>query len=101
MRLEVGQGFLLELQEAEDDVHDLDARVVDVVLGLDGLALVPQAADERVAQAGVAEMADVGGLVGIDVGVLDDDLGFVGVKRPAFPRRPARFRRRPACRERS
>jgi len=36
-------------------------------------------ADERVTEDRVAEMADVGGLVRVDVGVLDDDLAGTGV----------------------
>ncbi len=71
-------GFLFELHQAEDDVHDLHAGIVEVVLDFDGLALEAQAADQGVAQAGVAEMADMGGLIGIDVGVLDDDFSLVG-----------------------
>ena len=83
-RFEVGDALLLELQDAVDDVDDLDARVVDVVLDLDVLALESQTAGQRVAQDGVPEVADVGGLVGIDVRVLDDDLRFVGreARRP-------------------
>ena len=76
--LDLGQALPLDLHEAEDDVHDLDAGVVDVVLDLDLLALVAQAAGERVAEAGVPQVADVGRLVGVDVRVLDDDLLFLG-----------------------
>ena len=69
---------LLELCEADDDVGDLDAGVVDVVLDLDGHAAEAQHADQRVAEGGVAEVADVRRLVRIDGGVLDDGLAFVG-----------------------
>ena len=58
--------------ERDDDVRDLHAGVVDVVLRLDVIAEPLQAADERVAEDGVAEVADVRGLVRIDVRVLDD-----------------------------
>jgi hypothetical protein len=82
--LEVVEGLFLELHEAEDDVDDLDARVVDVILDLDLLALEAQTAGQRVAEAGIAEMTDVGGLVRVDVGMLDDDLIFFGdERRPA------------------
>ncbi len=82
--VEVGEGFAFDLHETEDDVHDLDARVVDIVLDLDLLALVAKAAGERVAQARVPEVADVGRLVRVDVRVLDDDLLFLGDEpRPA------------------
>ncbi len=69
------QVLLGQEQEADHDVGDLDAGVVDVVLDLDLGAGGAQAADQGVAQHGVAQVADVGGLVGVDVGVLDDDLG--------------------------
>ena len=56
------------------DIRHLDAGVVDVVLHLDPFAERAQHAHERIAERGVAQVADVRGLVGIDVGVLDDDL---------------------------
>ena len=61
------------MAEGDDDVGDLHAGVVDVVLRLDAVAEPLQAADEGVAHDGVAEVADVRGLVRIDVRVLDDD----------------------------
>ena len=76
--LEVGDRLLLELHEPEDDVDDLDAGVVDVVLDLDRLSFISETAGQGVAEAGVPQVADVGGLVGIDVGVLDDDLPLFG-----------------------
>ena len=66
----------LEVGEADDDVGDLNAGVVDVVLdpdlpaGLEGVWT--EEAGEGVAEDGVAEVADVGGLVGVDAGVLDE-----------------------------
>jgi hypothetical protein len=60
------------VEEAHYHVRHLDARVVDVVLHADVVAPVTQQAHERVAQAGVPEVADVGGLVGVDARVLDD-----------------------------
>ena len=60
--------------EAHHHVGHLHAGVVDVVLHLDALAARAQHAHEGVAQRGVAQVADVRRLVGIDVGVLDDDL---------------------------
>ena len=60
--------------EAHHHVGHLHAGVVDVVLHLDAMAARAQHAHERVAQRGVAQVADVRRLVGIDVGVLDDDL---------------------------
>ena len=60
-----------EMEEADDHVGDLDAGVVDVVLHVDFLAGGAEQADECVAEDGVAQVADVRGLVGIDAGVLD------------------------------
>ena len=72
--------------EAHDHVGDLHAGVVDVVLHLDVSPPLSQQRTKRVAEAGVAQVTDVGGLVGIDVGVLDDDLPRSGATggRPAL-----------------
>ena len=61
-------------------VGDLDAGVVDVVLHFDAAAGAAQHAHEGVAEHGVAQVADVRGLVGIDVGVLDDAFRRAGVR---------------------
>ena len=77
--------FLLQLDEADNDVGNLHAGVVDVVLDIDGVTGGAQQAHEGIAEDGVAQMADVRGLVGIDAGVLDQnfaaDIGcaFAGV----------------------
>ena len=63
-----------EVDEPRDDVGDLDARVVQVVLDLDRVAEECRRADEDVAEDGVAQVADVRRLVRVDVRVLDDDL---------------------------
>ena len=78
--LDVGGGFLFEEVEANDDVGHLDASVVDVVLDLDLMSPGTQHADEGVAERRVAEVADMCGLVGVDVGVLNDDF-FGGLGR--------------------
>ena len=57
--------------KADDDVSDLDAGVVDVVLDFDPFAGGLENAHERVAQHRVANVTDVRGFVGIDAGVLD------------------------------
>ena len=64
--------------EAHHHVGELDAGVVDVVLDLDRVAEGAQGAHQNVAQDGVSQVADVGRLVGVDVGVLDDHLPGVG-----------------------
>ena len=64
-----------ELPEAHDDVGDLDAEVVDVVLRLDRRAQKAKDAHERVAERGVPQMADMRGLVRVDGGVFDDGPG--------------------------
>ena len=77
--------------EADDDVGHLHAGVVDVVLDLDGVAAVAQQRARSVSpRRGVAQVADVGGLVRVDAGVLDDH-----VPRARGRRRPAR--RASAC----
>src|SRR4051812_46172124 len=82
--LNIGRDLVFQVVEADDDIGHLNAGVVDVVLHLDLGAHRPEHADERVAEDGVPKVADVGRLVRIDVGVLDDDLargsafGFAG-----------------------
>ena len=66
--------FLLDVSKPDNHVGDLHAGVVDVVLNVDFPARIAQQADERVAENGVAQMSDVRGLVGIDAGVLDQNL---------------------------
>ncbi len=62
----------LDHAEADDDVGDLHAGVVDVVLHLDRDAAEAQHAHQRVAERGIAQMADVRRLVRVDGRVLDD-----------------------------
>ena len=56
---------------ADDHVGNLHAGVVDVVLHVDLVPVRAQQAHEGVAENGVAQVADVRGLVGIDAGVFD------------------------------
>ncbi len=60
--------------ETNNDVRYLYARVIDVVLNLDRPARSLKHAHESVAYRCIPQMADMGGLVRIDVRVLDDDL---------------------------
>ncbi len=64
--------FALERLQADHDISDLHARVVDVVLDLDRASLKAQEPDQRVAERGVAQVTDVRRLVRVDRGVLDD-----------------------------
>ena len=73
-----------ELPEPDDDVGHLDAGVVDVVLDFDRRVAEPEHPHERVAERRVPEVPDVGRLVGIDGGVLDDGLGLVSAKGGDF-----------------
>ena len=66
--------FDAELANADHDVGDLDAGVVDVVVHLDGVAGAPEHTGDRVSDARVAQMADVRRLVGVGGGVLDERL---------------------------
>ncbi len=81
------QPVLGEEQEADDDVGHLHAGVVDVVLDLDAAAEPAQAADQHVAEDGVAQVPDVRRLVRIDIRMFHNHLG--GALRP-----PARHLRR-------
>ena len=70
----VSPRFLFKINKSHHHVGDLHARVVDVVLDIHFPARKAQQADERIAQDGVAEMPDVRGLVGINAGVLNENL---------------------------
>ena len=73
-RAHVVERLALELPEADGDVSDLHAGVVDVVLDFDRRPRKRSSRAERVAERGVAQVADVGRLVRVDRGVLDDRL---------------------------
>jgi hypothetical protein len=60
--------------KAHHHIGHLHAGVIDVVLHFHALAARAQHTHEGVAQSGIAQMPDVRRFVGIDVGVLDDDL---------------------------
>src|SRR5262249_30889952 len=66
--------FLLEIKKADDDVRDLNAGVIDIVLDVDVGATGAQEPDKRVAQHSVAQMTYMGSFVGIDAGVFDQNL---------------------------
>ena len=84
-----GEVARLERREPDDDVGDLDAGVVDVVLDFDLAAGEAEQAHHRVAERRVAQVADVRGLVRIDRRVLDDDLA-------AMPAAAGRLRLQPS-----
>ena len=62
------------MEEADDHIGNLDAGVVNVVLNVDLVAGGAEHAHKGVAEDGVAQVANVGGLVGIDACVLDEDV---------------------------
>ncbi len=74
--VDAGEREAEQMGEADDDVRDLDAGVVDVVLDADlpagFVTVAAQEAGEGVAEDGVAKMADVRGFVGVDASVLDE-----------------------------
>ena len=71
----LGELGLGQIEHPYHNVGHLDPGVVDVVLDLHLGAEAAQAAAQNVAQHRVTEVADVGGLVGVDCGVLDDCFG--------------------------
>ena len=54
------------MEEADDDIGEIHAGVVYVVLDIDFLAGGAKESDESVAEDGVAQVANVRGFVGID-----------------------------------
>ena len=99
MPLDGREVFALERLKADDDIGDLHAGVVDVVLDLDRASLKAQQPDQRVAERGVAQVADVRRLVRVDRRVLDDD--FARLRRAAGETSPARRARTNAARSRN
>ncbi len=87
--LHVLELLLFEVNEPHHHVRDLHARVVDVILHLHLVAAELEQANEGVAQNRISQMPDVGSLVGIDAGVLNQDFalrgwaGKAGLKRAA------------------
>src|SRR5262249_50646658 len=77
-RADFAESFRFDVGKSEDDISDLNASVVNVVLHFDATASVAQEASERVTKYGIAQMADVRGFVWIDASVLDDCFGRVG-----------------------
>ncbi len=67
--------------EADDDIGNLNARVIDVILDVNRIAAGAQQANESVAENGVAQVPDVRGLVRVDGAMLDEDLFLLGVLR--------------------
>ena len=79
------------MQESDDHVRNLDAGVVDVILHFHALPGAAQQAHKRIAQHGIAQVADMRGFIRIDVGVLDDALWRIG--RESLPPRIDFFQR--------
>ncbi len=66
------------MQEPDHHIGDLHAGVINVVLNFNGVTRGAQQAHESIAQHGIAQVADVRGLIGIDGGVLDDSFAALG-----------------------
>ena len=78
----------LDLAEPDDDVGDLDAGVVDVVLHLDRCAPKTEHPDERVSERRITQVANVRRLVRIDGRVFDDGFLHRGFNRRYVASRP-------------
>ena len=65
-------GFVFQKVEADDDIGNLNAGIIDVILDFHLAAGGAQHADERIAQHRVAEVADVRRFIGVDVRVFHD-----------------------------
>src|SRR5260370_21956871 len=70
---------LLEVHEAYNDVGNLNARIVNIVLHLHALARRFEDAHKSVTQHGIAHMSDVGGLIWVDARVFHHLLRLVAV----------------------
>jgi len=65
--------FLFKVFEADDHIGHLHAGVIYIVLGFHLFTCGAEQSDGCISEHGVAKVAYVGGLVGIDCGVLDYD----------------------------
>ncbi len=72
--LDLRARLFLDVQKSHHHVGNLHAGVVDVILNIHFPAGKFQQPDKRVAENGVAQVADVGRLIGIDAGVLNQNL---------------------------
>src|SRR6266478_6236847 len=72
------------MEETDDYVCDLHACVIDVVLHIHRSARGAEQANEGIAENGVAEMTHVRGFVGVDAGVLDENLACGDFRRRLF-----------------
>ena len=66
--------FLLQIQKTHYHVRYLDSGVVNIVLHVHMRARSLKQADKRIPQNGIAQVAYMGSFVGIDAGVLDENL---------------------------
>ena len=66
--------LLLDVFQADDNIRNLNTGVIDIVLNFDFAPRGLEYPDKRVADRSISKMADMRRLVGIDIGVLDDDL---------------------------
>ena len=71
---------MFQVMEAHHHIGHLHAGIVDVILHFHAVPAGTQHTHECIAQRGVAQMPDVRRFVGIDIGVLDDDL-LIGTRR--------------------
>src|SRR5258706_425083 len=62
---------LLDIHKAHDDVRDLHAGVVDIILHFDAIPCGLKNANKRISEHGIAHVTDMRRLVGIDAGVFD------------------------------
>ena len=68
---DLGCRFAFEMNESDNDIGYLHAGVINVVLHIDFLPGGAEQSAEGIAKNGVAQVADMRGLVGIDARVLD------------------------------
>ncbi len=75
----------LQKVEADNDIRNLDAGIVDVILHFDPALLVPQHAYESVPEHGISQVPNMRCLVRVDVRVLNDDfVASSGSRRASF-----------------
>src|SRR5581483_1978981 len=79
--LDLPELFLLKMDEPDDNVSHLDARVVDVILNFDSVSSKSEQPRESIAQNGVAQVPNVRCLVGIDAGMLNENFPLAAGRR--------------------
>src|SRR5579862_1818710 len=80
--LNFGSRFAFEMREADYNIGNLDPSIIDVILHIDVAAGKAQQSNEGIPENRIPKMADVSGFIGINAGVLDENLSAGSIVSP-------------------